>query len=292
MISMTGFGSGRFQLGTRSYRVEARSVNNRFLDLKLRLPWTDGAIESQAHAMIRARVRRGRVEVAAFEERRPGSVALELDETIARGLRDALERLAGILGCEPSVAAALVGPVPGLLAVEAAPPNSEQLWSALAGGLAAALDELEVMRRREGASTVADLRSHLDELVRLREQIASLVAGEPARQRDRLLERVARLQLASTVDPVRLAEEVALHADRCDVNEELARLASHFDQLASLIDDEAGLEVGRRIEFLLQEIHRELNTVASKSVTAEVAHLAVEAKSAVERMREQAQNVE
>jgi len=293
MISMTGFGTGRFQIGGRGYRVEARSVNNRFLDLRIRLPWVDGSLESRTQALVRQRVRRGRVEVTAFEERgKGGGVGLELDEGVARELRRALERLAEILRCDLAVAASLIAPVQGLISSEGAAPSSDEIWSALERGLRAALGGLHEMRTREGACMAEDLATHLGSLTALRERIATLTAKEPAQHRDRFLERIARLRPTPEADPVRLAEELALHADRCDVSEELARLASHYQQLGALVSGSAELEVGRKIEFLLQEIHRELNTVASKTLSAEVAHLVVEAKSAVERMREQAQNVE
>jgi uncharacterized protein (TIGR00255 family) len=296
MISMTGFGTGRFQIGRRGYRVEARSVNNRFLDLRIRLPWTDAELESQAQAMARQRIRRGRVEVTAFEERGGGAGAgLELDDGAARDLRRVLERLTEILRCDLAVAASLIAPVQGLVSAESPMARSEELWPALREGLSAALDGLAAMRAREGASMAEDLARHLAELGSLRARILALTAEEPRLQRERLLERIARLRLnpeGAAPDPVRLAEEVALHADRCDVSEELARLASHYQQLGTMLGGSDAPEAGRRIEFLLQEIHRELNTVASKTVSAEVAHLVVEAKSVVERMREQAQNVE
>jgi len=290
MISMTGFGRGEFSVGARAYRVELRSVNNRFLDVKVRLPWTDVELEGRALALIRGRLTRGRVEVSAFEERGGRSGAgIRLDVEVARDVAAAVQQLAGVLGSDLATAARLLPQVKELLGGEVVA-GAEELWAGLERGLAAALDGLGEMRRREGQALAADLASHLDQVAARVEAIRGLAVGEAERQRDRLRERLARLRGEEPVDEARLAEEVVVFADRCDVSEELARLGSHLQQLRGMLAVSG--EVGRRFEFMLQEAHRELNTIASKTLTAEIAHLVVEAKASVERMREQVQNVE
>jgi uncharacterized protein (TIGR00255 family) len=289
MISMTGFGRSGFTLGGRAYRVEVRSVNNRFLDVKLRLPWVDGELESRAVALVRRRAARGRVDVAILEERGSArSGVLRIDLPLAQELGAALRQLAAAVQCDLATAARLVDTRLELLGGSELR-STDELWGVVEEALATALDGLEAMRRQEGAAMAADLSAQLDALERRAGQVTTLVAEEPERQRARLESRLARLRVDG-VDPARVAEEVALYADRCDVSEELARLASHVAQLRGMIADDH--EVGRKVEFLLQEVHRELNTIASKALSAEVAHLVVEAKAAVEKMREQSQNVE
>jgi uncharacterized protein (TIGR00255 family) len=292
MISMTGFGRGELQVGGRTFRVEARSVNNRFLDLKVRLPWIDGELESRTIALVRRAVTRGRVEISVLEERgaRPDA-SLHLDEALARSVGAALQRLAGLLGADLATAARLLPPLKELVGTDSGPIATDDVWPALERGLQEALGALTAMRRREGEALAADVAGHLQRLREAVARIRTLAAGEPERARRRLQDRLSRLLGDSTpVDAARLAEEVALIADRADVSEELARLESHFEQLQGML--EAQGEVGRRFEFMLQELHRELNTIASKTDSAETAHLVVDAKASVERMREQAQNVE
>jgi uncharacterized protein (TIGR00255 family) len=290
MISMTGFGRAGFALGQRTFRIELRSVNNRFLDVKIRLPWIDGELEARTLALVRRSVARGRVDVSVLEERSDAAGALRLDGEAARNLAAALRELCAVAQCDlPTAAALLQQSRVELLSAGGAARATDETWPQLEPGLRQALDALIAMRRREGAALAAALVAQLDELGRRLEEIQRLVAGEPERQRARLEGRLAALHVEG-VDPARLAMEVAICADRADVSEELARLASHIDQLRGAVDAEG--EVGRKLEFMLQEVHRELNTIASKTVTAEVAHHVVEAKAAVEKMREQAQNVE
>jgi uncharacterized protein (TIGR00255 family) len=294
MMSMTGFGKGEFTVGQRAFRLEVRTYNNRFLDARIRLPWSDGELESRALALIRQRITRGRVEVSTFEEKtEQTSSGLQLDAGFARDLSAALHQLAGILQCDLATAAHLLQPMKELVSAEMGALRADQLWPPLQAGLEAALQGLASMRRQEGQLLGADIGGHLDRVVSLCEDIRRIASGEPERQRDRLLERIARLRLDAggiAVDPARIAEEVALFADRCDVSEELARLGSHVGQLRAMLRAES--DTGRRMEFMLQEMNRELNTIASKSQSAEVAQWAVEAKAAVEKMREQAQNIE
>jgi uncharacterized protein (TIGR00255 family) len=157
-------------------------------------------------------------------------------------------------------------------------------------GLRDALGQLMEMKRLEGEALSKDLQRHLERLVELVAEIGELAEGEPERQRDRLHERLRDLEVEPAIDAERLAQEVALLADRRDISEELARLDSHTGQLRQMLSQRES--IGRKIEFMLQELLRELNTIASKSGNAEIAQRVVEGKGCLEKMREQAQNVE
>jgi len=292
MNSMTGYGRGEFRLGERVYCVELRSYNNRFLDVKVRLPWVGRELEPRVEAAVRGQVLRGRVDVSVWEEAGASGSRLQLDRSLAQNLAALLGQLAELMGCDLATAARLVLPLRELvLADPTVGMDAEQTWSALQGGLDRALKQLGQMRRQEGQATLQDLKQNMAEVGRLQGQIARLAEGEPELHRQRLVARVQGWSSEGiTIDPQRVAQEVAILADRCDVSEELARLGSHIEQMGQILEQQQG--VGRKIEFLLQEFNRELNTVASKSQSAEAAHLVVEAKSCVERMREQSQNVE
>jgi len=292
-MSMTGFGRSEFSSGQRTYRLELRSVNNRFLDIRARLPWIDGELESRVLATIRQQISRGRVEVTVFADRTPDvSGTLQLHERLAQDVSTVLRQLAQILSCDLATAAHLLQPLPELVIKEVElPQTTNETWHDLKAGLERALAGLLAMRKQEGQALAADLNHHVDEIERWNNSIQTLSASEPDRQRSRLEGRLGRFHLEGIpVDPARIAEEVALYADRCDVSEELVRIASHIEQLRAILRQEG--EIGRKIEFMTQELNRELNTIGSKSLSADVAHLVVDAQSAVEKMREQAQNVE
>jgi uncharacterized protein (TIGR00255 family) len=292
MNSMTGFGRAQFQLDRQPLRIEVRSLNHRFLDLRLRLPWSDAELESRVAAAVRERLARGRVELSVVDD--PGAdnqAGLQLNHSLARDLSRALTELSELLGCDPATAARLLPPQRELLTAAAARAGTEEIWSALEPALTRALARLLQMRGREGEAHRKDLQGHLETIGGLRKRMAQLAAGEPDRQRERLQRRAQQLsQELSGLDPARLAQEVALVAERSDITEELDRLRAHLDQTSGALEQQD--PVGRKLEFLLQELHRELSTIGAKSLSTEISHLAVEGKAAVEKMRELSQNIE
>lgn len=291
MMSMTGFGRASFALDGWGFGVELRSVNNRFLDVKVSLPWPNADVEHELRARLRSRFSRGRIDLAVrVVESQNDAPQLALNAPLARALAKALAELAETLGgVDVATAATLVPAQRDLLSTGApAAKDSAQILAALLPGFEEAIDGLAAMRRTEGAALAEDLRARIGELQQLAEQMARIAAVAPEVQTRRLQERLARLTAEVSAD--RLAQEVALLADRCDVNEELTRLDSHLEQLRTVCAAEG--PKGRKIEFLLQELNREVNTVGSKSAHGDMSALVVEAKCCLERMREQAQNVE
>jgi uncharacterized protein (TIGR00255 family) len=289
MRSMTGFGAGEAALRQGRVSTEVRSLNQRFLEIRIRLPTELVDHTLFVEQLCRERLGRGRYDVSV----RVDSAALppvELDLGRARSAYAALGRLRDELCPGAEVPLSMLTGVPGLF-VGAEVAGSESLRQALALSLGAALDHLDQMRSTEGATLAVELRSRLGALRRLvdsvREQAPSVVVG----QERRLAERLARL-LGGTegLDPSRLAMEVALLADRCDITEELVRLDSHFGQFSELIETQG--PSGRKLDFLLQEMAREANTVGAKCQDAGLSHLAVSLKSEIERLREQVQNIE
>ncbi len=283
---MTGFGRGVATRGGTRATVDARSVNHRFLDLKLR-GGVSPAIEEMVSAKTRAALERGAVAISIHLAREV-AVSTRIDREAAKAAHDALAEVATQLGLAgPNLA--LVLAQPGVITSDDR--DDEAALPAVAAALDAALVQLGEMRVKEGIALATELTNRLGELDRLRATIATLAAGVPQQIAKRLQERIKRLlEDPTTVDPARLAQEVATLADRADITEELVRLVSHFDQARALI---AGKDaVGRRLDFLVQEIGRELNTIGSKSTVAEITSAVVEAKATLEKVREQVQNVE
>jgi len=289
MRSMTGFGLGDAALRGGRITAEVRSLNHRFLEIRIRLPPELVDHTFFVEQLCRERLGRGRYDVSVRID--GGAMpALELDLSRARSLYAAFARLRDELSPGAELPLAVLASVPGLW-VGAEVASAEPSRDALGASLRAALDQLDQMRSAEGAALAAELRARLGELRRvvdaLREQAPGIVLG----QERRLAERVARL-LGGTegLDPSRLAMEVALLADRCDITEELVRLSSHFEQFDELTV--AAGPSGRKLDFLLQEMAREANTVGAKCQDASLSHLVVSLKAEIERLREQVQNIE
>lgn len=286
---MTGFGRAEFEVSGRRYRIELRAVNSRFLDLKLRHPWNDAELDHRVGKRLKAALTRGRVEFSVFDEGvTADGAALELDPNLAAQLARAVDQLGELLGGDRAAAARLLTAPRELLTAKA--PPADDLQRELLVAVDRALAALVTMREREGEGLRADLAQHLAHLGELSAQIADRADGEAERARQRLEQRISQLGLAEGIDDARLAQEIALVAERCDVSEELARLKIHAEQLRQMLGSDE--PIGRKLEFMLQELNRELNTIASKTGDAEAGTLVVEAKATLEKMREQVQNVE
>jgi uncharacterized protein (TIGR00255 family) len=286
---MTGFGRGVAEQGGLRATVDIRAVNHRFLDLKLRGASLAPAVEEAVNAKVRSAVERGAVTVSINVARAStGGGSGTIDMGAAAAAHAQLSELAQRLGV-PGPDLALVLAQPG---VSGAAERIDEEEAPVLPALEAALAQLDQMRRSEGAALAAELGLRFDELVALRLSVASLAAGVPAQVTKRLQERLGRLLEGQdlAIDPARLAQEVAMLADRADVTEELVRLASHLDQARALVAGPGA--VGRRLDFLVQEIGRELNTIGSKSTVTEISAAIVEGKASLEKVREQIQNVE
>ena len=285
---MTGFGRAVVDTaaGRGRLRVEIRTVNHRGLDLKVRAPQPDAFCEAEIGRAVRAAVERGSVTVHIREEAPPARAGV--DEARAKEVFGALVKLSGDLG---------IAGAPSLEAVAAFMSSTgsgglegEALWEALRPGVEKALAELVATRRREGEALAEDIGGRIARLGVLVAQIRAAAAALPERFTRRIEERLAALKGQAGFEPARVAQEAALMAERLDVSEELVRLETHLGHLAELV--RAPGAVGRKLDFVVQEVGRELNTIGSKAQDAGVAALVIEGKAELERLREQAQNVE
>ncbi len=290
--SMTGCAALTLTAGDLAVAIDIRAVNSRNLDLALRLSPGDSGVEERVRALIAGRLVRGRIEVKVQVTPATGeAAAVEVDIVRARALMAAFTRLREEFGFTEDPSLALLVGCGGVLKTAEAAADAERLWPAVETGLNRALDELEAMRRREGEHLAQDLRARLDRVEAALQEIMERAAGLSALMQQRLKERMALITRGTVeIDPVRLAQEAAFLADRSDISEEIVRAGSHIRQFRDIMAaPEPG---GRKLNFLLQELNREFNTMGSKIGDADAAHRVVDVKSELEKIREQVQNVE
>jgi len=298
--SMTGFAQARVEQNGWSLRISLRSVNHRFLDLHLRLPEGFEVFEPEIRRVVRERLRRGHVDVTLhFEPAGPAGV--QVNRQLAEAYLKAAEDLRQQFGMktEPDLVAVLR--LPGVIAAAGAPGTAldeeeqEHLAKQVAACLEEALARLEEMRRSEGRLLAREMSGRLKQIAKNAGRIERLAENSRPAYARRLEARLKELLSEAPLDPARLAQEAALLAERGDISEEVARLRSHVEQFEKLLAG-AG-ELGKKLDFLLQEMQREANTVLSKTpgIEAEglaITDLALEVKSEIEKLREQVQNVE
>jgi uncharacterized protein (TIGR00255 family) len=293
--SMTGFGSASFRVAESGFDVEVRSVNHRHLDARVRLPRTLVHLEPDFRARIQARFARGKIDcsVATPAGEAPAPhVSVDLES--ARRYLSAAQELAREEGVSGQLSVADLLALPGVAGFVEPEIPADALSEAALSALDRALDSLEAMRLREGEAIGRDLLQRVARVAELTEEIEARSGQVQDRARERLRKRARQLESETgLLDEARLHQEVVLAADRLDVSEEIVRLRSHVEQFRSVVEaGEAGSPVGRRLEFLLQELGREANTIGSKGADAPVAHRVVELKAELERLREQVLNVE
>jgi len=288
--SMTGFGLGEAAVAKGKLAVEIRSVNHRFLDVRVRLPRELGDLGAFVEQLAREELSRGRYEVAV---RVDGAVLGPpvLDRERAGAAMKALQELRDELAPGTDVPLSLLGAIPDLF-VSPADRELDSLRGGVREAFGAAREALDAMRAREGAALGRDLVARLDRVRALGREVLERAPQVVDAQRRRLRERADRLRAGAEleVDEARLEQELALFAERSDITEELTRLESHCAQFALVLSGEP--PAGRRLDFLLQEMAREANTLGAKSPDARIAHAVVDLKAEIERMREQVQNVE
>ena len=290
MRSMTGCGSGKVRRDGWEVTADLKTVNHRFLDVGMRLPRNLSFLEQVVRDRISRSLRRGHVDVFLTVRRTDASASeVECDPDLAALYLDAAAQIAGKTGVENDLTVSRLMAMEGVLTLREAELD-EELVSAICGETVdTALGNLVSMREREGAHLKEDLKAHLDAADALREAILARAPCVVNEYREKLESRLKNL-LTDAVEPQRLAQEVAIMADRCAIDEELARLDSHIRQMRNYL--ESTDEIGKKMDFLIQEMNREANTIGSKASDATIAQNVVDLKSEIEKLREQIQNVE
>lgn len=287
IYSMTGFASATRELSTAVLNVELRSVNHRYLDLQFRLPDELRALEPGLRELIAGRLNRGKIECRmGLNALTAGEKPIELNMEVLKQVRALSEKLRLAWPSVPGLTAADILRWPGMLGAEAV--SLDEMRAACHEALAQVLDEFTASRAREGEKLKTIL---LERVATMEERVATVGPRMPevlAAYRDKLAQRLHEAMAVN--DDERIRQEITLFANRVDVDEELSRLTAHFSEIKRILGK--GGAVGKRLDFMMQELNREANTLGSKSVDAEVTKVALDLKLLIEQMREQIQNIE
>ena len=288
MQSMTGYGRARACRDGREITIELKTVNHRFLDLSFRMPNNLMFLEDMLRARINASaLKRGHVDVfVTYANTRADAREVSVDGTLLEAFAQALKGAKEALDPYRRMTAAEALTLSGALTITQAEEDAGAVGELAAEAFDAALDKLMDMRLKEGDHLRGDLLSNLEELSALRQAIAARAPEVPLEYRQRLMVRLEEWQV--NADAQRVAQEVAFMADHCAIDEELSRLESHIAQFRDSVEN--GVEVGRKLDFLIQEMNREINTIGSKASDGKIAQCVVSAKCVVEKLREQVQN--
>jgi uncharacterized protein (TIGR00255 family) len=287
---MTGCGYGRIRKEGWEITAEIRTVNHRFLDIGMRLPRNIGFLEQSVRTRMSERLRRGHADVfltvRSVEE---SAMSVEADYDLAAHYSEIAREMSRRTGTENDMTVSRLMTMEGVTTVTEREMDREKITVLCGEALDQAIDQLIGMREKEGEHLKEDLRIHLQETAKLREKVLARAPHVVEEYREKLEARLKAL-ITDGVDPVRLAQEVAIAADRCAIDEELARLESHIRQMETYLEETG--EIGKKMDFLIQEMNRETNTIGSKASDAQIARVVVDLKSEIEKMREQIQNVE
>jgi uncharacterized protein (TIGR00255 family) len=289
--SMTGYGKGEAVSELGTFTVEIRSVNHRYCEVSVRMPRGFMALENEVKRAASALLKRGKIDIfVQWEEASGGDTMPQVDVALARGYFAEFNRLSGELGLLGQVPLSLVVSQKGVVREGSSAVDEDACRDQLMSAVQAALGAIDAMRKREGEALAADLAARRREVAGWVEVIRERSPQVVVEYRQKLRLRLEQLLEGTEMDEARLAQEVALMADRCDVTEELVRLSSHFTQFDEAL--KLAEPVGRKLDFLMQEMNREVNTIGSKSSDAEITTLVIRIKAEMEKMREQVQNVE
>ena len=289
--SMTGFGRGSFVNAEKQINIEIKTVNHRFLDLSVKLPrqlmWCEDSIRKQVQGVLS----RGKVDVFVTytELQKPGS-AVHIDKGLAAAYIDALTTASKEYGLTNDIDTSTLLRMPDVLTVTGAEMDEEQVWSQLSTALTEALDNLVKMREKEGETLKNNLLGMVSNIEEAMVAVTSRAPLIPQEYKDKLENRLSTLLKGDAVDPQRLAQEVAYFADKCCIDEEITRMGSHIAQFRDILASDE--PVGRKLDFLVQEMNREANTMGSKANDIELTRNVLTIKGEIEKIREQIQNLE
>lgn len=289
--SMTGFGRGEATVDGRDITVEIKSVNHRYFEFNCRTTRGFGFLEEKLKSYIKERVSRGKIDMfVSLSQKEDTEAIVKINPSLALGYINALKKLSDEYGVKDDISVSTVSSYSDIFQVHKAPEDEEEVWNAVKPVLDTALNNFIAMRETEGEKMKADVMSRAKHILSIVDEIESRSPERVKEYETRLKERIEELLGSADYDEQRVITEVAIFADKVAVDEETVRLRSHFDQLKSLMESDG--EVGRKLDFIIQEMNREANTIGSKANDSSLSHMVVDIKAEIEKIREQIQNIE
>ncbi len=288
--SMTGYGRGKYETNGRNYIVEIKSLNHKYNDISIKIPRNLSFLEKKVRDEILNNVRRGKIDVfITFINNSEIGKEIKINSELAKTYLDEIQSLANDNGLDTNINTIELIKLPEVLTIENGA-DEQLLWDELYMALELALKDLNQMRRTEGSKIAEDIKYRHNIIIKKLQEISNYSTGLVEEYIVKLKERIKELTKTDVIDETRLAQEIVIYSDKCSIQEELIRLNSHMNQLLNFI--ESTEPIGKKMDFLIQEINREINTIGSKANKLEITNLTVELKTIVEDIREQIQNIE
>lgn len=288
--SMTGFGRGEYVSNDRKMTVEIKSVNHRYCDINVRMPKKISFLENDIRNFVKKRISRGKVDIfVSYEDNSEGNECIKINEDLIKQYLKYFDVISQEFQLENDIKVSNITRYPEVITIEEQEINEELLWNILENALNTAIEKLISTRTTEGELLKKDIIKKLDSINGLVQNIKTRAPYVIEEYKEKLENRINDL-LNSTIDEARLAVEVAIYADKCCVDEEMVRLESHIEHMRRTLNKE--IPIGRKLDFLLQEMNRESNTILSKSSDIEISTNGLELKTEIEKIREQIQNIE
>lgn len=288
---MTGFGRGRCERDGREFTVEIKSVNSRYCDVSVHLPVQISYLEDRIRKYILGSISRGKIDVYIAQDKYSrDDVNVSVDYALTEAYLKALAKLQDRFRLEDDITVSLVSKMPDVLTVERVGDDEDAVWQSVADAIDESLRELIEMRTTEGQKLAEDIEKRAGFIRSVVKRIEDRSPEVVSEYRNRLEDRIKTILGDIPVDQTRLAQEVAIFADKSSIDEEVVRLYSHLDQLSAILSEDE--PVGRKLDFLVQEMNREINTIGSKASDLDITNNVVEVKSEIEKIREQVQNIE
>lgn len=289
--SMTGYGRGTIEEAGRAFQVEIKSVNNRYLDINIRLPRQFNALEDNVRKYITSRLSRGKIDVYINQEKiSEDDVNISVDEQVAKSYYDAFATLKEKFSLQDDISLSLIARSNDVIVIKKKEEDLEHIWSTLSKALQAAIDMFVDMRIKEGLKLSNDMLERCEIINGILLKIEERSPEVVKEYREKILQRISDFLKEVEVDQGKLLNEVAFFADKCNVTEEIVRLKSHIEQFKNTLS--SGESIGRKLDFIIQEMNRETNTIGSKANDLVITNLVVDIKSEIEKIREQVQNIE
>ena len=291
MKSMTGYGRAKLNINQREYVVEIKSVNHKYSDISIKSPKNISYLEDKIKKEILEKVSRGKIDVFInFYDYNIEKKNIQINKELATAYINELKSLAEETNINLDIQSADICKLPDVFQIKASEEGEKEIEEELSTVLKDAINGLDNMRVAEGEKIKEDLKARLNKIEDMVLEILGYSTGLIEEYVVKLKERINKFNIADVVDDTRIAQETVIYSDKCSIDEELTRLKSHIDQFNSLL--EANFPVGKKIDFLIQEMNRETNTIGSKSVKLEITNLVIEIKTELENIREQIQNIE